>query len=370
MQKTVAALSALVVILACSSSGGSEEGSDNSGASGLRSLILPVRYISQYSGNSNQACDCGPTSVAMVQRFYGLAGGIDDKDLIDQNRSRSKIASCTNLSYIGVARIAQSYVTGYSWFWSDIPAGANMTKDGALLRMRRAIALGYPAIIFIDGAELGRGDNYLHWMVAVGFAVDASRDPYDETAAIKVMYVNDPDSENGGGRADPVEIEKFKRIMADSKGRYGLVVTPPAGAFACGNPCTQAILSQRSDIINVFRDGGWDTSCRSHDSIIAHWCNGGVSPAAMDGCVAEKREHPVCTFYPTQFCGSWCTQAILANRFDIQRLFWNSGWVTACDNHEVIVNHWCSANPNDWVSREAAEDCKNEKLLHPAECGI
>jgi hypothetical protein len=131
----------------------------------------------------------------------------------------------------------------------------------------------------------------------------------------------------------------------------------------CGNPCTDAILAHRQDILTVFRDGGWDTSCGNRDNIINHWCNGGVSPDAMNGCVAEKNEHAICRNYPTQFCGSPCTRAILANRFDILRVFWEGGWNTSCQNHDAIVNHWC----NGGVSPEATAGCIAEKKIHP-EC--
>jgi hypothetical protein len=139
---------------------------------------------------------------------------------------------------------------------------------------------------------------------------------------------------------------------------------PPPPPPGCGSTCTEIILGHRSDIVNLFASNGWDTtSCAGREKLLNHWCNGGVSPEAMDGCAAEKAEHSICASSPTQFCGSACTQAILATRFDILRVFWYGGWSTACENHEAIVNHWC----NGGVSPEAVQGCIAEKKLH-AEC--
>ncbi|MGK3985993.1 M23 family metallopeptidase [Sorangium sp. So ce136] len=51
------------------------------------------------------------------------------------------------------------------------------------------------------------------------------------------------------------------------------------GTSTCGSPCTQCVLTQRTDILPFYASSGWDTSCGNRDSIVSNWC--GIDPA---GC--------------------------------------------------------------------------------------
>lgn len=94
---------------------------------------------------------------------------------------------------------------------------------------------------------------------------------------------------------------------ADSLEPLAPTAQPELRAAACGTPCTECILSNRSDILPFYRANGWDTSCGNHDNIIANWC--GIDPAS---CASQKTGPCAAACRPAggPVCGKLSGQAI------------------------------------------------------------
>jgi hypothetical protein len=134
---------------------------------------LDVPLLSQYLGQSTENADCGPTSLAMILQYFGIATDISSQALVSEIRSRTSRPS-----------------GGDTFFEQDlIPAAETYglsvrplqgTPETDLKSIGDAVRIGTPVIALIHGADLGRvgvgGSNYGdHFVVVTGFSADNSQ---------------------------------------------------------------------------------------------------------------------------------------------------------------------------------------------------
>jgi hypothetical protein len=178
---------------------------------------LAVPYISQYQGWASQNCDCGPTSVAMIARFFGRSS-LGDSALVADARQRTgtSTSACTNTGFTQL----QNALGQYQLTTSQI--ATSLTPDAAIQSFKNATASGKPVIAFVHGASLGRGAAYGdHWIVVKGFSADG-----------QTVYVNDPDNQGvrwagwiqGGSITLPVATFRLALDEAASGLPYGIIV--------------------------------------------------------------------------------------------------------------------------------------------------
>lgn len=108
------------------------------------------------------------------------------------------------------------------------------------------------------------------------------------------------------------------------------------GFVACGQPCSDCVLSARPDVLENFTLWGWDPSCSNRPAIVDEWCV--IDPAACDDLMSGQCSASCGTLA----CGNPCEECIVAERPDVIQNYALWGWDTSCNNWPAVVGDWCS----------------------------
>jgi hypothetical protein len=117
-----------------------------------------------------------------------------------------------------------------------------------------------------------------------------------------------------------------------------------SGGGPCGSTCTQCVLGARPDIVPLYVQNGWDTSCGNLDNLAKDWS--GIDPTA---CYGLHTGAGACTSAcaGTTFCGSSCSQCIFGHRADLVPFYKQNGWAIQCNNLDNIITNWCGIAPGE-----------------------
>jgi len=171
---------------------------------------LQMSYVSQFSGQTTQSEDCGPTSVLMVLSHYGKAPGGGAAQQITAVRKATQKTGTVPTDDKDLERALDFYRSGYSLISPSL-----YSVDGQVTQMEQAINAGHPVIVFVNGNQLDarryKGDPG-HWVVLTGYTPDNA-----------FVYINDPDSQFGGPTYK-VAMSNFKAGVAYAKSVSHIIV--------------------------------------------------------------------------------------------------------------------------------------------------
>lgn len=202
---------------------------------------LSVPYLSQYFGQPDQNCDCGPASVGMAVQYYGhRPGNLSDASYLIQVRNATgNTNACTSPNFPADTDFPEleSALAYYGISYSEIPSSLTPQPTAQIQAMEQATSAGQPVIALVSGADLGRGSNYgAHWLVVTGFSSDG-----------QTVYINDPDNQSAklpgwivGGQI-ALSVSTFSQAAYDAPaGPYGIIVGTGGGGGGGGslNPPT------------------------------------------------------------------------------------------------------------------------------------
>lgn len=204
------------------------------------SAQLAVPYISQYQGEPDQNCDCGPASVGMVLEYYGIGPGnqtLGNWLIQIRNATGNTSTDCTAAdnypadTSLGNLEQALSY---YGLSYSTVPNTLSPAPSAEVQAIQNATNSGQPVIAVIDGYYFGRGTkdgSYgYHFVVVTGFSSDG-----------QTVYLNDSDNQSPknsgwiqGGQQISVSRSTFSNaVYYGPNGPYGIIVS---GGGSGGGP--------------------------------------------------------------------------------------------------------------------------------------
>jgi len=292
---------ALLALAACGQVPKEDAAPEELGAA-EQAVNLGVPWISQYQGLSSSNCDCGPASVAMIVRYFGLSS-LGDQALVSQVRARTGTSGCIDTAFGHL----ETAITSYGMTWTTISQYSSPAPSAQMTAMANATAANKPVIALIHGADLGRGEAYGdHWVVVKGFSAD-----------MQWVYVDDPDNQGARlagwivGGSITLSYSTFSTAALHASQRqgapYGIIVTGPSSGGGGGSPWCSANCG----------GGGWwcagDGACIQNGAAGHNYhCPGNNMAPDRDqgcsrGCHVASAGYPDYCNYGT-YCGggSWC----------------------------------------------------------------
>ena len=172
-----------------------------------------VPYISQMSSEGseddwNASSNCGPTSMAMIARAFGLGGGMSDGALVDSLGVSAGVGA-DGVGYTGVMTMAGSLGLESSWnAGSDVKWIEQQLAQGNLIAANgdRSVTLENESPPGASGSASGG-----HWIVVTGMTPDGNFLVQDPSTTCRVLT--------------PSELSRF--LAANSNGGYAVSVSQP-----------------------------------------------------------------------------------------------------------------------------------------------